>query len=155
MTRPIGAACTSASPATLTLQADTVFDTLPAQIAHASTGLHIDAELVPAATTTSLPAPPPTHPPIINLDSHSSGTTINATVGSAFFITDLIPGVAWPGASTVVSSDPGVVGRLVDPTSSEYRAWAPGQATLSIPKQPCPYTTPPCTSSWVVHIHVT
>ena len=152
--RPIGMPCGPAKTVELSLQADTVFDSLPALIAHAPTGLYLNQYLLPPGGPTTSPPTTP-HPPIVSIGPQSSGQTINAIVGTVFFIAGPLPGPDGSGQNAVQSSNPAVVGRLGGGTSNEYKAWAPGQATMTIAKQSCRLAPPLCTADWVVHIRIT
>ena len=126
-----GQSCGPPRPVKLTLQADTVFDDLPAHLAAAPLGPAIQSASLPAAT----PAPAKTGQ-LITLTTQQNGTTLTIHVGDVLVgqppLVPLPP--QHPAAGDAIrSSNDAVISQL--PANGvaipEFRAWQTGRATLS------------------------
>jgi hypothetical protein len=138
----VAARCGPPRPVTVDLQAASVTRNLPAVLVHAPAGLYLPGT---GNTTPGESSGPPTGT-LITLGILDSGQTITMHVGDVLAPPGLFPGEDPSTAQPARSSDPAVLGPLGTPGQgpfAEFRAWQPGQATLTIQAE-----------TWLVHVIV-
>jgi hypothetical protein len=138
----VAARCGPPRPVTVDLLAASVTQNLPSVLVHAPAGLYLPGT---GNTTPGQSAGPPTGT-LITLGILDSGTTITMHVGDVLAPPGVFPGEDPSTAQPARSSDPAVLGPLGIPGQgpfAEFRAWRPGQATLTIPA-----------GTWLVHVIV-
>jgi hypothetical protein len=139
---PVAARCGPPRPVTVDLEAASVTQNLPPVLVHAPAGLYLPGT---GNTTSGQSSGPPTGT-LITLGILDSGQTITMHVGDVLAPPGLFPGEDPSTAQPARSSDPAVLGSLDIPERgpfAEFRAWQPGQATLTTPGQ-----------TWLVHVTV-
>jgi hypothetical protein len=138
----VAARCGQPRPVTVDLQAASVTQNLPAVLVHAPVGLYLPGTGNAAPGESS---GPPTGT-LITLGILDSGQTITMHVGDVLAPPGLFPGEDPSTAQPARSSDSAVLGPLGTPGQgpfAEFRAWQPGQATLTIRAE-----------TWLVHVIV-
>ena len=139
---PVAARCGPPRPVTVDLEAASVTQNLPPVLVHAPAGLYLPGT---GNTTPGQSSGPPTGT-LITLGILDSGQTITMHVGDVLAPPGLFPGEDPSTAQPARSSDPAVLGPLGTPEQgpfAEFRAWQPGQATLTTPA-----------GTWLVHVKV-
>jgi hypothetical protein len=136
VSRPFGPPCGSPQSVPMTLFAATVTGDLPAPLLHAPLGPY-------ESLTSGTPYARQPGPPIIYLQTADNGKSFAVVPRTVFVV---VAGMRPAGYPAAMSSNPAVVG-LIEPQigtpASEFRAWRPGAARLSIP------------GGWVVRVNVT
>ena len=138
----VAARCGRPRPVTVDLQAASVTQDLPPVLIHAPAGLYLPGT---GNTTPGESSGPPTGT-LITLGILDNGQTITMHVGDVLAPPGLFPGEDPSTAQPARSSDPAVLGPLGTPEQgpfAEFRAWQPGQATLTTPA-----------GTWLVHVKV-
>jgi hypothetical protein len=138
----VAARCGRPRPVTVDLLAASVTQNLPPVLLHAPAGLYLPGT---ANTTPGQSSGPPTGT-LITLGILASGQTITMHVGDVLAPPPVFPGQDPSTAHPARSSDPAVLGPLHTPEQgqfAEFRAWQPGQATLTI-----------SAGTWLVHVIV-
>ena len=139
---PVAARCGPPRPVTVDLEAASVTQNLPPVLVHAPAGLYLPG----TGNTTPGQSSGPATGTLITLGILDSGQTITMHVGDVLAPPGLFPGQDPSTAQPARSSDPAVLGPLDIPERgpfAEFRAWQPGQATLTTPGQ-----------TWLVHVTV-
>jgi hypothetical protein len=138
----VAARCGQPQPVTVDLLAASVTQNLPSVLVHAPVGLYLPG----TGNTTPGEGPGPPTGALITLGILDSGPTITMHVGDVLAPPGLFPGEDPDTAQSARSSDPAALGPLNIPGRGPFagfRAWQPGQATLTIPGR-----------TWLVHLTV-